>query len=244
MSRFRTVLFLGFLSLLLVAMISPALAQEEAAAPEESAVETPAPVVEEPEVVIPTPEPEAPVVEEPEVVVPTPEPEAPVAASEPEQKLSPKFVVLLPEQIDRQWFWFYYTEEAQHIVQSAVEKALIDAGLDVMDLTSMDAAGSINDVISKDAAVRKAASMGADYAIVGTAVADKKSEGAAYGVTVIRATATITARIIRVKDGKILAVEEAAAEEGGQALKGASRDALQKAGRDIARKLARAAQGI
>lgn len=223
MSRFYTVLFLAFLSLMLSATLSPALAQE-VSEQVETIVAEPAPAM--PEIVT----------EEVEETV--------VVAEEPAPAPAAKFVVLLPEQIDHQWFWFYYTEEAQHIVQSAVEKALIDAGLDVMDLSAMDAAGSINDVISKDAAVGKAASMGADYAIIGTAIADKTSEGRAYGVNVIRASATITARIIRVKDGKIMAVEEAAAEEGGQALKGASRDALKKAGRDIARKLARAAQGV
>lgn len=227
MSRFYTVLFVAFLLLISATALFPVFAQEDTAEPENPASVSSTPVVEESQIAVPMAEPEAPAVE-----------------AEPEQKGPPKFIVLLPEQIDREWFWFYYTEEAQHIVQSAVEKALIDAGFDVIYVTSMDASGSINDVISKDAAVRKAASMGADYAIVGTAIADKKSEGTAYGVTVIRATATITARIIRVKDGKILAVEEATAEEGGQALKSASRDALKKAGRDIARKLARAAQRI
>ena len=42
-----------------------------------------------------------------------------------------RFLVLLPERIDVEWFWYYYTDEAQHIVQSAVEKSLVRAGFDL-----------------------------------------------------------------------------------------------------------------
>jgi hypothetical protein len=226
MKRFRTVLFLAFLSLAIFLPVFTVLAQD---------------IPESDEIVSGELEVDA---AEPEVVIEEDVFDEYVPTEEAEQKPPMKFVVLLPEQIDRQWFWFYYTDEAQHIVQSSVEKALIDVGVDVIDVASMDSSGSINDIMSKDSALQKAKAIGAEYAIIATAIADKKSEGAAYGVTVIRASATITARIIRVADGKVIAVEEAEAEEGGQALKGASRDALKKAGRENARKLSRAAQGI
>jgi len=164
-------------------------------------------------------------------------------ADEPEE---PRFAVFLPEQIDRVWFWFYYTDQQQHIVQSAVEKALIREGFDVVDVRSANAiaGSSINDILSKDRAVATASELGADYVIVGTAIADKKSQGSAYGVTVVRASAEITAKIVRVSDAKIMDVEDASAEEGGEALQAASRQALKKAGRDIARKIARSAKKI
>lgn len=241
MKRCQFVLFLVILSFSLSTVL-PGMAQDAAPAdaPEEIASEgtAPAEVVSEevmPEEVVPEDTASEVVAEEaPETVEP--------AEDTPVRAL--KIVVLLPEQVDRQWFWFHYTEEAQHIVQSAVEKALVDVGMEVIDVAGLDTAGSINDIMSKDTAVQKAAEIGAEYAVLGTAIADKKSEGVAYGVTVVRASATITARIVRVADGRILAVEEAGAEEGGQALRAAGREALTKAGRDIARKLARAAQKI
>ena len=30
---------------------------------------------------------------------------------------APKFVLLIPEQVDSEWFWYYYSDTAQHIVQ-------------------------------------------------------------------------------------------------------------------------------
>lgn len=155
-----------------------------------------------------------------------------------------KFVVFLPERIDTSWFWFYYTEEVQHIVQSAVEKALISAGLEVVDVGTgtFESSGNIDQVTSKDLAVSRAKQMGAAYVIVGTATADKGSSSTAYGVNVVRASADITARLVRVSDGKILAVEDASAAAGGEALRTAGKEALKVAGADIARKLAAAAR--
>jgi hypothetical protein len=173
---------------------------------------------------------------------PAPVTEASTTASGP----SPKFVVFLPERIDTEWFWFYYTEEIQHVVQSAVEKALVSKGLEVLDVSAGDAlsdpSGTIQQITSKDFAVQKAKQMGATYVIVGTATADRASTSTAYGVNVVRASADISARLVRVADAKILVVEDASATAGGEAVKSAGRDALKQAGSIIARKLASAAQ--
>lgn len=163
----------------------------------------------------------------------------PVAAAEP--AAAPKFVVLLPEQVDTEWFWYYYSDTAQHIAQSAVERSLINAGFDVIDMASIEKLkgnGAISDVTSAAGARTIAQSAGADYAIVGTATAVKGSQNEAYGVTVIRSNAEITAKILRVSDGKVLAVETASAQKGGQAARAAGQEAIKVAADQIARKLA------
>ena len=155
------------------------------------------------------------------------------AAVEPTK--ASRFVVILPERIDNIWFWFYYTDESEHVVQSAVEKAMVRAGLDVVDISAAGVfgEGTIEAVLGKDTAVAKARQLGADYVILGSATASKASEGVAYNVTVIRASASVTAKIVRVSDGKIMAVVDASAMEGGQAVMAAGREALKKAGKSI-----------
>lgn len=175
--------------------------------------------------------------------------EMPAEAPEEEAPYQPppgvRLVVIMPEQIDTEWFWYYYTEISEHVVQAAVEKALIGAGFDVIDLTAVDVFqgnSSINQLWDSGFALRKAAEMGATHLILGRATATRLSTDSAYGVTVVRASAEITARLIRVSDAKVLAVEDASATAGGQAQKTAGRDALKQAGRTIAGKLLRAAQ--
>lgn len=57
-------------------------------------------------------------------------------------------------------------------------------------------------------------------------------------MTVVRASATVIARLVRVSDGRTLAVEEAAARAGGQTQLTACRSALQEAGKQLAPQLA------
>lgn len=164
-----------------------------------------------------------------------------VAAASPVAAAAPKVVVFLPEQVDTEWFWYYYSDTAQHIVQSKIEKALVNAGLDVIDLASikkLQDAGSLQSIQETATARSLAAEAGATYAIIGRATAVKASQGEAYGVTVVRSNAEITARILRVSDGKVLAVEEASEQKGGQAARAAGQEALKAAGDKIARKLA------
>jgi hypothetical protein len=169
------------------------------------------------------------------------------ATANPEPAPAAKFVVFLPEQVDAEWFWYYYSDTSQHIVQSAVEKALINAGFDVIDIGSvknLQVGWSIQKIASTDGAKEAAREAGATYAVVGSATAVKASEGAAYGVNVFRSNAEITAKIIRVSDGKILAMEDAGAQKGGQAQQSAGQEALKDAGGAIARKIAAAAKRV
>jgi curli biogenesis system outer membrane secretion channel CsgG len=152
----------------------------------------------------------------------------------------PRFVVILPEQIDTEWYWYYYTEVSQNIVQAAVEKKLIRAGYDVIDLRTAATfrdEESIERLMQKRNAIDKATALGADYLILGSATATKMSHDVAYGVNVFRETANINARLIRVQDGQILDIAEADATAGGQAQKAAGQEALKDAGKKLAKEL-------
>lgn len=166
----------------------------------------------------------------------------------PEESPAPKIVVLIPERVDSEWFWSYYSDNSsQHIVQSAVEKSLINNGFEVVDLGSIQKLrnqGSIEEVTSNEGARQIATDAGATYAIVGTATAVKASEGTAYGVNVVRSSAEITVRIIRAGDGKVVAVEDASAQKGGQAQRAAGQEALKDAGSQIARKVTAAVKKV
>ncbi|MDA0578404.1 MAG: hypothetical protein O3B24_09930 [Verrucomicrobia bacterium] len=160
---------------------------------------------------------------------------------------APTFVVFLPEQVDSEWLWFRATDASQHIVQSAVEKTLIRAGFDVIDLGTIQRlkdGGSIQDLTSVSDARAAAQMVNATYAIVGTATAVRGGQSSAYGVNVARSNAEISAKILRVADGKILAIEDASAQAGGQAARAAGQAALKDAAALLARKLATAAKRI
>jgi len=218
-----------------LSLASFAFAQEEAAAPPAEAAATV-------ETIEQAPTPAA----EPAVEATSPA-EQPVVdlAPPPETAPAPKFVVFLPEQVDSEWFWYYYSDTAQHIVQSAVEKALINAGFDVIDIASIKGLadrGSIEQIITPAEAARQAQANGATYAIVGQATAMKASEGVAYGVNVIRSQAEITVKIIRASDGKVLAVEDASAATGGQSQRVAGQAALKDASKILSKKIVAAAR--
>ena len=76
--------------------------------------------------------------------------------AQPERMDSPVFAVFVPEQVDHQWYWWYYTAEAQLIVQNAIEKALVRAGFELADISSTAVfnTGSVADLFSKDIAVQ------------------------------------------------------------------------------------------
>ena len=184
---------------------------------------------------------ETPVVAEEAIV------EEPTAIEEDATPEVPRVMVILPEQIDTEWYWYFYTEISQNIVQAAVEKALVRAGIDVIDLKTINMfhdQGDINRLWDKSFTVNKAKEAGAAYIILGRATATKMSHDVAYGVNVFRSSTEITARLVRVSDGKILAVEDASATAGGQGQKAAGQDALKEAGKDIARKLTREVEKV
>lgn len=208
------------------------------AAQEEGGAGAPAPAVEQPAApagpaATPTPAASeiAPAVAAPEAAAPAAEP--PVM----------RVVVFLPEQIDAVWFWYYYTDQRQHLVQTAVEQALLRNGVEIVDLGmagGFDAPGSLAEVTDTRGALQKAAALGATHAIIGQASATMASQGVAYNVNVFRSQAEITARLVRVRDARVLAVESASGPGSGQAQRTAGQAALKEAGQQIARKLAAA----
>ena len=173
-------------------------------------------------------------------------PPAAAPAEKPAPKPAPKFLVILPEEVDGIWYWSYFTTESEHIVQSAVEKGLVEAGLDVIDLSTlkMKSDGSLDALMNTSSAAEKAKEAGAAYVIVGKATAVNGGTSVAYGVPVARASATLTAKIVRVSDGKVLAVKDADATDGGQSIRVAGQSALKKAGSDLADALVSAAKKI
>jgi hypothetical protein len=247
---------LRFLSLtvciFLVGSLASLYAQEQSANQAPTAVETPpAPIPEISALSAPVPQaaPVAPgLVEQPTVqpvAVPVLAPTvAPASAAVPS---APKFVVFMPERVDLMWFWYYYTDVQQHLVQSAVEKALVSAGKDIVDLTLSDAfqaGGALTEVTNPAEALKKAMMLGATFAIIGQAQAIQSGENVAYGVRVVRANAEANARLIRVKDGKLIAMEEAGAQGNGPSSQAAAQAALKDVGKIIASKLAAAASRL
>ena len=162
---------------------------------------------------------------------------APAAeAATPEPAIT-RIAVFLPEQIDGDWYWYDYGAGQQHLAQTAVEKALVNAGFEIIDVANIGGRISFEDLISPKTATAKGAELGADYVVAGKATATKSSESTAYGVNVVRANAEITLRLVRVRDGKVLAVEDASALTGGQAVRTAGQEAIKKAAAEAARKM-------
>lgn len=167
------------------------------------------------------------------------EPTAPAAepAPAPKPPPAPRIAVLVPEQIEGEWYWFDGGAGSQHLAQNAFEKAVVSAGYEILDVANISGRFSWDELINPKTATAKGRELGADYVIAGKATASKASEGSAYGVNVIRARAEITARLVRVSDGKVLAVEDGVGDSGGQAVRTASQEAIKKAAPGVARKL-------
>jgi len=147
------------------------------------------------------------------------------------------FVVVLPEKVGEDTYLPTGTENIQHIVQAQIEKALIRKGLDVEDVEGLEPTveGGLSwqTLTVKEGALTIARAVEADYLIYGQATAARAGTGSAYGVTSVRARADVTARLVRVSDGKILDVFEQDATEGNQAFGIAAKDALKSAGKSI-----------
>jgi hypothetical protein len=174
----------------------------------------------------------------------------PVVADEaaPEETAhTPRFIVLVPERVDHIWNWLQYADESNHIAQGAIEKALIRAQMEVVDLSGAELPAFGNDwrkLQSTAYAVQAGRQLNADYVIAGQASAVKGSENRGYGVTIMRASAEISVRIIRVSDSKILDVLDASSMEGGQSVQAAGQAALKEASKQIAGKITRAVREL
>lgn len=213
MLRWLSVLLMGtVLSVPVFAQETPATPEQTAAAPTEPAAAAPA-----------------------EVPVEAAAPAEPAPAPEPPPP--PKIAVFMPEQIDGEWYWYDYGAGQQHLAQTAFEKALVSAGFEIMDVANIGGRISFDELISPRTATAKGRDLGADYVIAGKATASKASEGTAYGVNVVRTRAEITARLVRVSDGKVLAVEDGTGDAGGQAIRASGQEAIKKAAGPVARKL-------
>jgi hypothetical protein len=169
--------------------------------------------------------------------------EADMAEAAPPPAAERSFLVVLPERIDVEWYWYHYTAESQHIVQSAVEQALIRNKFPVKEAARsprIQEINSIDQLLNAAEGIKLAESVNADHLITGSAVAVWAGQNIAYGVAVHRASVEVTAKIVRVSDGKVMAVEQASATEGAQSQRMAAQKALKTAGDAIARKLVRA----
>ncbi|MDF3131158.1 hypothetical protein P0Y35_18255 [Kiritimatiellaeota bacterium B1221] len=156
----------------------------------------------------------------------------------------PVFVVVLPEKIGEETYLGVGGDQTQHLVQSEIEKALIRKKLEVKDVAGLEpqVEGGLSwqTLTVKEGALVVARAAEADYLVYGQATAVKGGSGQAYGVKAVRARADVTARLVRVSDGKILDIFESDATEGNQAFGIAAKDALKVAGKSIAKDVAAA----
>ena len=157
-------------------------------------------------------------------------------------------LVMLPERIDVDWFWYHYTRESQHLVQSAVEQALLRAGFDVLDIAAYepptDESQSLEGFVEPKSALAVARAMGATWLVLGTGEANLASQNEAYGLNVARSTADITAKILDVATGKVVAVEDVSETAGSESQKTSSRQALKAGGKKLGHKLVKALNAL
>ncbi|WFB36524.1 hypothetical protein P3T73_01960 [Kiritimatiellota bacterium B12222] len=162
---------------------------------------------------------------------------------------APTFVVVLPEKIEEETYLpVGGNENMQHIVQSEIEKSLIRKDITVIEIAGLDpqieGGLSWQTLTVKKGALVIARAVNADYLVYGQATVVRAGTREAYGVTATRAQANITARLVRVSDGKILQVMDAEALEGNAAFGIAANDALKAAGKSIAKKVATACEAV
>jgi hypothetical protein len=170
--------------------------------------------------------------------------EEPVA---PEVPKGPSFLVIVPERVEVEWYWYFYTDESQHIVQSEIEKRLVRDGHTVLEIGGEEMLGvdlTLENILKRQTALDVAKRLGATHLIHGQATAAPASHSVAYGVNVYRSDADIQVRVVRVADGKVLAVEDASATGGSEAQKAAGRAGLKDAGKKLAKKVGRAVDKI
>ena len=166
--------------------------------------------------------------------------EAPAA---PEAPKGPSFLVIVPERVEVEWYWYFYTDESQHIVQSEIEKQLVGDGHTLLEIGGEEMLGAdltLDNILKRQTALDAARRLGATHLIHGQATATPASQSVAYGVTVYRSRADLQVRVVRVADGKVLAVEDASATGGSEAQNASGRAALKDAGKKLAKEVGRA----
>lgn len=153
----------------------------------------------------------------------------------------PRIAVIVPERIDVEWYWYHYTTESQHVVQSAIESALLSKGFDLVDVTALSTLAGpegLRQVTNQAASKKLAAELGATHLVTGTASASQAGASTAYGVGIHRYTADVALRVVQIADGKVITTAEATETLGAEARRAAARKALKEAGRKAARSIA------
>jgi len=156
--------------------------------------------------------------------------------------MNPSILVIVPERVEVEWYWYFYTDESQHIVQSEIEKRLVRDGHTLLEIGGEEMLGTdltLENIMKRETALDVARRLGATHLIHGQATASPASQSVAYGVNVFRSNAEMQVRVVQVADGKILAIEDASATGGAEAQKAAGRAALKDAGKKLAKKVGR-----
>lgn len=165
-----------------------------------------------------------------------------------EESAAPRFVVVLPEKVGEETVLPVGNENIQHVVQAEIERSLIRKGLEVIDIAGLEPVieGGLSwqTLTVKEGALTLARAAKADYLIYGQATASRAGSGSAYGVTAVRAQADVSARLVRVSDGKILNVFQSEALEGNQAFGIAAKDSLKSAGKKVAAEVSQACAAL
>jgi hypothetical protein len=144
--------------------------------------------------------------------------------------------------VDVEWYWYHYGAGDDMIVQRNVEQALMNEGYEVVEASSTDAFPSrltIDRMLQKNKPLDIAAALKADYLVPVKAIAVHASAGQAYGVKVHGSNVEITARLIRVADGKLLEVVDENVTEGDQSQRTTARNALKAGSKKLSRQLIR-----
>ncbi len=163
-------------------------------------------------------------------------------AAAAQEATAPKIMVLLPERIDVEWYWYFYTVETQHRVQTEVEKALLKAGYELVDLEAGNGLPEDTDIehlLRTKPALETARTLNADMLVLGKGEAISASRSTAYGLNVYRSTADITAKILNVEDGKVVTVQDVTETQGAESQRAAAHKALREGGRKLGQKLVR-----
>lgn len=152
-----------------------------------------------------------------------------------------KVVLLISEQnIESPQKAWWATEVDLSTIESAVARKLIEQGYEVLDpaalrkIVSQDRAFRLT-TVSDPQSIKLGKLAKADYVVVGKAVA---SAGANVPQSSMRSCfANTTAKLIRIKDGKVIAYLDAAGNSAHMDVITGGREALSNAGEDLAAKI-------
>ena len=162
-------------------------------------------------------------------------------AAAPAAVVAPKIILLIAEQnIEGPQKAWWASEVDLSVTEASVAARLIEAGYEVVDtavaekVIKQKPAFRVVD-ISQDQSAQLAGSSGADYLVLGKAVAS--SGGNVPQSNMKSCYANITAKLIRAKDGKIIAYLDAAGNSAHMDVISGGREALSRAAESLAVKI-------